>query len=289
MDSTLEPTPLSPGMVDQQVPLIPARNLGARLEAHPVIFAAMGALVLAIGVALYTRTLPDYYVSEARILSDMGRPGATPMGVWTPGVERESNGNPEKEGPTLAYSDMLRSRWINDRLLSEKFDFHQASWGFGPGPMEHHITTLKDYLGARTTDEAIRRLQGILSVQRDSKSGLLTLSVETRSPELSQLIARRTVSLLEELLVHLSQQAGDQRKGFTERQLKIARQEYNEAKAKMLAFLDRNYNYQTSPDPSIKVQGDRLQMEIDLAKQVVTNLALHHEQAQIDATNDTPP
>lgn len=274
-------------------PSVPVSRMGFRRVLTPNrmqwLMPLIGGLCIASLAAVRARFMPNFYRSEVSILANIGRMASTPTGIWTPGQAHELGGRTEENGEaTTAYADILRSRWLMERLLDETYSFDQEDWGFGPGPIRHYESNLRDYLKAKTTERGLMDLGAMMSVSRDLKSGLLSIRVESRSPELSRQVARKSVALLEDFLVQLSQKAGDQKKAFTERQLRNAQREYDEVERRLMGFLAGNNNYQTSPDPTVKVRGERLYSELDRAKQVVTNLSLHHEQAQIDAANDIP-
>jgi uncharacterized protein involved in exopolysaccharide biosynthesis len=249
----------------------------------PLALAFLAAMLMIV----YSLRVPNQYKAEVSILNDAGKRTNMRTGLWAPS-EREDMGSGKEEGPTIAYADILKSRWLGERLLQQVYSFGERKWTFGPGKEERKEQTLLEYLDVEDLDRGFARLKNLLIVQRDMKSGLLTIRVETRSPELSLQVARKAASLLEEYLTQLTQKVGDSKKSFTERQLRAAQKEYDDVERRLMGFLSANRNYQSSPDPTVQVRGARLYMELERAKQVVTTLALHHEQAQLDAANDIP-
>jgi uncharacterized protein involved in exopolysaccharide biosynthesis len=265
------------------VPANPTRlaaPLGWRRPLRHALLAALTAAALAV-------CLPNRYRSEARILSDAGHPGgSSPLrtGVWAPTAPPEVPAFRE-DGPTVIYVDILRSRRLAEQLLQQSYDYTDRTWRFGrPARVQG---TLQGYLGAANVDRALGPLRRLLSVQRDGKSGLLTIAAETRSPELSQQVVQQAAERLREALVEFSQASGKNKARFTLGRLEEARVTYDDLGRRLQAFQDANRNWDTSPAPEVRFRGAQLKERLDLWRQVVSNLTLNHEQALLDAQNDT--
>lgn len=244
---------------------------------------ACWAGLAAAGVAVL---LPNAYRSEARILSDTGHAGAwgPRTGVWAPTAPPEVPASRE-DGPTVIYADILRSRRMAEQLLLQEYEYGRRAWRYGRRRQVRG--TLLGYLGAADVDRAMGPLRRLLAVQRDPKSGLLTISAETTSPELSMQVVRAATGRLREFLVELSQEAGQNKARFTQGRLEEVRGRYQELGHAFERFQDANRNWETSPAPNVRFQGTRIKEALDLWKQVVMNLTLNHEQALLEAQNDT--
>jgi len=254
------------------------------------------ALGVGLAVALVALGTPNQYRSEALILPTEGKgtgglgslanlaSAAAVLGV-TPQVG---------QGNDSVYQDILRSRWLGEGLLQASYEYPLATWRFGP---EHPIKgTLQEYLsqqrllplGTLNRDRALEMLTTIFTSRRDLKTGVLTLSVETRSPELSRLVVKRATALLEEFVKQRAQTRGGHKAAFAEARLVEAKSESAQAEQRLEAFLNVNRNYQQNPDPAIHLRGDRLSAEVLLRRQVVTALTLSREQALMDEKDDIP-
>jgi hypothetical protein len=253
---------------------------GARLRG-PLLHACLAGLGAAVG-SLF---LPNYYRSEARILSDTGHSGngsGLRTGVWAPTAPPETPGSRE-DGPTVIYADILRSRRLGEQLLRHEYEYATRTWR----EAGRRRGTLLAYLRAPNLDRALGPLRSLLGVQRDPKSGLLTISAETRSPELSQQVVQLAAATLRDVLVELSQAAGKDKARFTLGRLEEVRAKYEEKGTEFQRFQEANRNWETSPAPNVRFRGAQLKDSLDLWKQVVTNLTLNHEQALLEAQNDT--
>jgi len=244
------------------------------------------ACLAGLAAAAVTVLLPDQYRSEARILSDTGHPGggAQRTGVWAPTAPPETP-SPREDGPTVIYADILRSRRMAEQLLLASYDYGYRPWRFAR--RRRARGTLLDYLGAPDVDRALGPLRRLLTVQRDPKSGLLTLSAETASPELSLQVVRGAAGSLRDFLVELGQTAGQSKARFTQSRLEEVQARYRELGRRFEQFQDANRNWEASPAPNVRFRGSQLREELNLWRQVVMNLTLNHEQALLEAQNDT--
>jgi len=248
---------------------------------------ALCAFLAGLAAAAVSVCLPNQYRSEARILSDAGHAGggsAQRTGVWAPTAPPEVPASRE-EGPTVIYVDILKSRRMAEQLLLQEYEYGDRRWRFGR--RRRTRGTLLQYLGAANVDRAMGPLRTLLAVQRDPKSGLLTISAETRAPELSLQVVRKAAENLRDFLVEFSQAAGKNKARFTQGRLEEVQARYRELGRAFQAFQDANRNWETSPAPSVRSRGAQMKGDLDLWQQVVTNLTLNHEQALLEAQNDT--
>ena len=260
----------------------PYHRFRRSLRRPALIALASGLLTAGVSVLL-----PNSYRSEARILADTGHAGgssALRAGVWAPSAPPETVGNRE-DGPTIIYADILRSRRLAEQLLLGQYQYGCRTWRFGQ-PRQVRGTLL-DYLGAENLDRAMGPLKTMLAVQRDLKSGLLTVSVESHAPELSREVVRRAMAGLREIVVELSQAAAVNKARFTRARLEEVKSRYAELGQAFQAFQDGNRSWENSPAPNVRFRGAQLREDLDLWKQVVMNLTLNHEQALLEAQNDT--
>ena len=252
-----------------------------RTLKRPLVFGFAGAALAAV----FSLMLPNSYASVVRILPVESK---MPMGLGGLASAAAAVGVniPSNDGGDANYADILNSRWIRESLLTTRFDYTIKSWRFGPETT--HSETLLDYLKAKDLDQGISRVPGILLVSRDVRSKLLTIRVETRSPQLSCLVARKTSALLETFVQGKGRTRGSYRAAFAEARLKDARGSMNYAEGELLAFLEKNRNFMTSLDPGVRLRGMRLENELKLQQQLVMTLALNHEQALMEEKNDVP-
>lgn len=242
-------------------------------------------LVAGLVVALYSLFIPNQYKSEARILpaDSRGSGGASQMAAAAAAVGVSV---PGQDSSDSAFVDIVNSRWLAKKLLMEEYRFSTHGWYFG-NPIEHK-ESLYTYLKARNLDQAFMKTKGLLRVNRDLKSKLLTISVETPSPELSQQIVRKAVNVLEDFVQVKARTRGGNKATFTAERLKEAEAASARTEQESQDFLNVHRNYATSNEPAVRLKGARLEAALKLRQQVVTTLTLNVEQALLEEKNDMP-
>ena len=244
------------------------------------------ALAAGLGVALVSLFLPNYYRSEARLLPVESKGLGGNLGGLASAAAAFGVSVPGGEGSDANFVDVLSSRWLREQLLQSEFEYRTRSWRFGAERIEKG--TLYTYLESKNLDRAIKDLSAVLSASRDLKSKVISISAETRSPELSQLVVKRAGKLLETFLQEKGRTRGGAKAAFAEARLTEARREMAEAETALRRFLEVNRNIQTSADPSVRLQGSRLETELRLRQQLVTAIAMNREQALLEEKNDIP-
>ncbi len=242
------------------------------------------ALLAGIAAACAAMLMQDVFTCEARILPDSGHgsnPGRT--GVWAPSAPPVTPGTRE-DGPTVIYAEILASRRLASRLLESDYAYPCRTWRFGKASAVHG--TLLAYLDAPDVDRAMGSFRRLFTVERNPKSGLLTLAAATRSPELSRLVVRAAVEELRRALVEFGQAEGRNRARSARERLDEVQALYSEKTNAFQRFQDANRNWEASPSPNLRFQGNQMKEQLALWRQVLANLTLNHEQALLEARND---
>lgn len=252
------------------------------LELKRPLQIGLVAAVLTAAVSLF---LPNQYRSEARILPVEAR-GVGGLGNLASAAAAFGVSMPGGDSSDANFVDILQSRWLREKLLDTEMTFQARSWRFGAE--REHREKLSAYLDAGNTDRALKALASMVGVSRDLKSKVILLSVETKSPSLSQRIAQRSLELLEEFIQQKGHTRGGAKAAFAKARLEEARGEQTKAEAVFQRFLETDRNYQVSPDPSVRLKGTRLEAELRLRMQLVATLALSYEQALMEEKNDVP-
>lgn len=240
----------------------------------------------AVVTALVSLFLPNYYRSEARILPVEAKGIGGGLGSLASAAAAFGVSVPGGDSVDANFVDILQSRWLREKLLNSEFRFKVRAWRFGVDRERHE--TLYAYLKAENLDRALKQMASMVSISKDLKSKVILLAVDTRSPELSQLVVRRSLELLEEFIQQKGRTRGGAKALFAEARLAEARTELAEAEDVLRRFMEVNRNYQTSTDPMVRLRGARLEAEQRLRMQLLTTLAMNREQALMEEKNDVP-
>jgi uncharacterized protein involved in exopolysaccharide biosynthesis len=264
-----------------QPPETPVLDLKASLKKPLQWALAAGLLTAAV-----TLLMPNYYRSEARLLPVESKGLGGNLGGLASAAAAFGVSVPGGDSSDANFVDVLNSRWLREQLLQTEFQYHIRSWRFGAEHLEKG--TLYGYVDQMNMDRAVRALEKVLSASRDLKSKVISISAETKSPELSRQIVDRASKLLEVFLQDKGRTRGGAKATFAEARLADARREMDEAEDVLRRFLEGNRNFQSSGDPAVRLRGMRLETELHLRQQLVTTLAMNREQALLEEKNDIP-
>jgi uncharacterized protein involved in exopolysaccharide biosynthesis len=133
---------------------------------------------------------------------------------------------------------------------------------------------------------AIRRLNKNLRTHVETRTGVVTLRVTSKSPDVAQETAAHLLVLLNSFDQDIRKtQAGAERQMLEQRQAE-ARAELAEAEARLLNFMLHNRNYNNSPQ--LAFDYERLNREVMTRQQLYLTLADSYEKARMDEIRDTP-
>jgi uncharacterized protein involved in exopolysaccharide biosynthesis len=151
---------------------------------------------------------------------------------------------------------------------------------------------LRDLLGGGNPDPSVRSelaveaLRRRLSVGSTLKTGVVSMSVRTRDPDLSQAIAARLLAEVERFNLQTRQSQARQERRFLEGRLAEARDSLRSAEDALQGFLQRNRAFSSSPQ--LTFERNRLDRRMTERQQIVTTLAQAFEQSRIDEVRNTP-
>ena len=266
----------------------PVRSL-ARFRASPWVRDGVRAARLALGAALAVAGLSVFmapgYRSQARLLPLEAR-GSSALGGMAAAAAAMGIGIPSADGSDITYPEIISSRWLRENLLDTPFTY--VTKGTLLARPRTETRTLRQYLGVPGNDQACQALGELITTQRDLKSKMLTVAVETRSPQLSQAALARTLTLLETFLMEKAQTRGRARAAFAASRLKEAEAEFALREQALKRFIEVNRNYSISPDPTVRISGLHLEGSLRLQQQLVSTLAINREQALLEEKNDVP-
>ena len=257
-------------------------------EVLAVLLRRRGTIVLttlltAAAAVAFTLLRADTYTTEASFRpqgSDASLSQlmslASQFGVRVPGAMRDEELTP------AFYADLLASREILHRVAGREF----AVEGVGRASLADLFEIEEDTEELRL-EEAIEELQDdVLTISTGRETGIVTVEVQTKWPDLSQEIAERLLDEIARFNLHTRQSQAAAERVFIEERVDSAREALLAAESEMQAFLQANRRWEDAPD--LIFQHDRLERDISLRQQVYTTLVQSFEQARISEVRDTP-
>lgn len=146
------------------------------------------------------------------------------------------------------------------------------------------------HVNGRTAEQRInrglRKFEKAVNTRVDHSTGIVTLTVKARNPELAAAIANRMLVILNSFNLERRQSQSREQARFTGERLAQAETELHQAEAAELRFLQANREYRGAP--ILEFERNRLQRTVDLKQEVYVSLAKAYDEARISEVRDTP-
>ncbi len=242
------------------------------------LFSAVSMILTAIIIVL----VPNEYEAIATILpttNDAQSNSLLSMAEGIPGLELMGL-NMNSKSPSVLYPEILTSRTLMEKVLSRKY-----SYSDGGQIIERD---LYKYFKTDNLDLAYKYLQLNSNVSYDKKTGIVTVSVTTKNPDLSAQVANYFVECLDDFNRYQRQTGAGMNRDFIEQRIEEAGRDLRQAEENLKQFRESNLNYYRSTDPELLMMHDRLLREVEVKTQVYLTLVQQHEISTIQAKKEIP-
>jgi uncharacterized protein involved in exopolysaccharide biosynthesis len=182
------------------------------------------------------------------------------------------------------YAKVLESRTLRDQILGASFSNPRG----GTAGDSLRLIDMIDVEGdseEELLEEGRKKLAQATTVRTFTETGIVSVSVETRHAVLSADVANYFIELLNTFNTETRRSSAQERREFVEERLSEAQDELWEAEEVLKDFLERNRQYQGSPD--LRFQYERLERQVTIKQEVLTSLRRQYEEARIQQVNDT--
>jgi uncharacterized protein involved in exopolysaccharide biosynthesis len=152
--------------------------------------------------------------------------------------------------------------------------------------------TMLDLLGvasgptARREEQAVAKLQRMLSVSISKSTGIIQYSIATKWRSVSLALVTDLLAAVNHYNEVTRQGQATAERKFIEGRLSLATDELRSAENRLTDFQRTNRNIGGSPD--LATERERLQREVELRQGVFTTLTQAYEEARIREVRDTP-
>lgn len=268
--------PLPPAVEgEERVSLL---RIGAAIMRHRMLVVGVSALAFAFTV---TRILlaPRFYTTESSFVPQSSSTESSFSGLAAQFGVALPIGEPGRT-PEF-YASLITSR----QLLGAVVDTPFVLPGRGSAMLAEFYESSGETPALRR-DAAIMELEGNVEATVEPTSGTVQVQATAADPILALMINQRLLALINQFNLHTRQSQAAMERRFTEGRLEEVRGELRTAEDRQQAFLQRNRDYQNSPE--LLFQSERLQREVNLRQQLYTVLAESYEKAKIDEVRDTP-
>lgn len=225
--------------------------------------------------AAYIFLTPNMYRSTATILPS-GQPDKLSAMKELAGLTNIT-GSAEENSSQL-FPIILRSNQVKDALAEKSFAFATSG--------KPQTITLADYLGEENPDYLRGAIDRITDISADKKTGVITVSIETKYPELSQQILTQMLAELENFNLYKRKSQAASREKYLARELITREQELKESETELQNFQSVNRDWYGSSDPEILRTLADLQRSIEIKSKTYIFLKEQYEIARLDVQKD---
>lgn len=231
----------------------------------------IGVIIVMAVTAVKVFLEPDQFRSTATILPT-GKTDQLAELKNLAGLGRAGN----DENSSELYPTILASRTIKETVLMHEYR------------IDNKQTSLTEYFGTDNRDRLLDALAGITTVYTDDITGLITISVETANPGLSQDIVKSYLAELEEFNLHKRRSQAKENERYLAGQLQIINGELADAENMLEQFQFANRNWDVTGDPELQKTLNRLKREVAVKSTTFVFLQEQHEAAKLDVQKDMP-
>lgn len=238
-----------------------------------LILSAIVCMMIASAIFYF---VPNKYCSEASILPS-GKSDNLSLLKEMAGLT--GFGTENNENSSVLYPRILISRQIKEAVINFTYSFgNPAQTG----------VTLKEYFGTTINEHLLRKLENITSINLDKRTDLITISVETEYPELSQAIVRRYLAELEDYNMYRRRSSARERVKYLKRESVERENELRQAEDDLEQYQMANRNWDMTSDPQILSNLNRKKREILAKSETYLFLKNLYELAKLEAQKDIP-
>jgi uncharacterized protein involved in exopolysaccharide biosynthesis len=264
------------------------RNSGLKLADATIIvmknrrFVGLFTVACAMATMLLVLLVPNKYTAQSTIMpagGDIQGGGLLSLADNVPGLEMMGL-NLGGQSSSALYPDILTSRQLAEKVLSRSYEYTRG---------KKTITqSLYEYFAIDNPDLAYKALRKITVIDYDKKTGIVSISVTTKNPELSALVANYYVECLDDYNKNQRSTIAGVNRDFIAGRIAEAGADLKAAEEALRDFRDNNLNYYNSTDPDLQMMNERLTRDVELKTQVYATLSQQYEIAAIQAKKETP-
>jgi uncharacterized protein involved in exopolysaccharide biosynthesis len=264
------------------------------LRAHRRLIVILPVALAIVAMALVLPRPRAYLARAAFVASEPGSASgslgalssvASQLGIPALSAVASSSAS----GSALFYGDLLKSQALLHAVVTASYDASQPGENGGV-PFKGTLVEYYQPRGKTPDDRDMATIKifsrGALVVTVDRPTGIVRLSVRTKNRQLSGLVSRRLLELVNDFNLRRRQtQAGAERE-FDARRAAAALDTLRAAEAALADFRASNIDFSRSP--RLGTREAELQRRVTLAQQIYTTIAQRYEIASIEAVRNTP-
>jgi uncharacterized protein involved in exopolysaccharide biosynthesis len=236
-------------------------------------------LVLSFGVSLLTLGIlflsPNYYKAVATLLPETEKSKLSTLGQFADVAQLAGANIPGSEIARL-YPSIVMSETVLRGVIDKKYQTNQ----FSDSIDLIHYFELEGQSPETSLDKAYKRLQGLMSASYDNKTGIVTVAMEMREPQLAADVVNTVIGELDNFMrLKKITNASEQRK-WVEVRVKEVDRDLRTAEEALKDFREKNRRVTDSPE--LLLEQDRLSRAVQINSTLFVELKRQYELAKIE-------
>ena len=243
-----------------------------------LLFALLGGVYEAYA----SSKMPLLYTTEAQFIPKGGRGQSQIQGLAQQfGI---ALGSGDGTNSPAFYVDLLDSRPLLFSVAQREFRIRTDS-GLVVGNLAK-IYGMRSNNSDVVKSSVVNRLKGQIDQSSSVRTGVITVTVHSKYPELAVQIARAVLDQVNIFNLNNRQQQAAAERQFIEGRLADAQAQLSQAENNLEGFLTENRDFRSSP--SLTLEYDRLNRNVNSRQTLYNALATSYEQAKIEEVRDLP-
>ncbi|PKK83751.1 MAG: hypothetical protein CVT49_06955 [candidate division Zixibacteria bacterium HGW-Zixibacteria-1] len=186
----------------------------------------------------------------------------------------------QDENSSELFPTILTSRTVVDAVLAGEYSFVHND--------QVMQLTLPEYFNQDNPEKLRRALSNISSFEMDKKTGVISLSVETKYPRLSKAILSRYLEELELFNLHKRRSQAKDNVRYLEREVADREQQLRKSEEKLQEYQTVNRDWDMTSDPEILKNLMQLKREVEIKSKTYMLVLEQYELARLDVQKDVP-
>ena len=185
-------------------------------------------------------------------------------------------------GGQFSIEDLLNSRNLNKRILYKKWKteaYKDSVNLINYWEIEGETEEQKIY-------QALGTIKNKVSLDKDEKTGLITIKVMMAEPQLAADVANYITEIISDYVQTERQTSTRENLKYIEKRLETVKQELKEAEESLKRFRERNRVISKSPE--LQMKQSRLQRKVNIKQQVYLKLEQEREMTEVELVKETP-
>lgn len=240
-------------------------------------------IALGCGALFYLASflIPTTYLASTTVIPVSGQDKGSILSQLGSGLEDLGIQPTSRSSSPAMYPDIVRSR----RLLGQVLDKPT------PAAIDSRQRPLLFFLSglnrdARSVDNAIKRARRMVGASIDRRTGVLTIEVRARSPEIAAFMANSLDSLLQQFTIQAATSQAGANRAFIEGRLAETEVSLHQAEENLRNFRERNLRIMNAPQ--LLMEETRLTRLLRGEEEVYVTLKRQYEVAKIQEHKDLP-